>query len=92
MIWWSKYITFQESIEKAEKRKKKLRSYEELKENFDALNIKVETDAEILTNLMNRYKNAKSDEEHSSLLEDLEYLVHQFDNAITFADMGKFHE
>lgn len=82
-------IFFQESIDEAEKRKKKLRTYEEIKENFDALNIKIETDVEILTKLMNRYENAKTDEDRASLLEDMEYLVHQFDNAITFVEMGK---
>lgn len=85
-------LNAKDSIENAEKRKKNLRSYEELKENFDALNIKVETDVEILTNLMNRYKNAELDEERASLLEDMEYLVHQFDNAITFVDMGGLQE
>ncbi|XP_050734277.1 nucleotide exchange factor SIL1-like isoform X2 [Eriocheir sinensis] len=78
----------EESIEIAQERKKKLRTYEEIKENFDALNIKIETDVEILTKLMNRYENAKTDKDRASLLEDLEYLVHQFDNAITFVDMG----
>lgn len=41
---------------------------------------------------MNRYENAKTDEDRVSLLEDMEYLVHQFDNAITFVEMGKFSE
>lgn len=85
-------LHIQESIEDAQERKKKLRTYEEIKDNFDALNIKIETDVEILTKLMNRYENAKTDEDRSSLLEDLEYLVHQFDNAITFVEMGKFPE
>lgn len=71
---------------------KKLRTYEEIKENFDALNIKIETDVEILTKLMDRYKSAKTDEDRASLLEDMEYLVHQFDNAITFVEMGKCSE
>ncbi|KAK7074106.1 nucleotide exchange factor sil1 [Halocaridina rubra] len=68
--------------------KNKFRSYEELKRDFDEMNLTVETDSEILIRLIQHYKSAGSDEERITLLEDLEYLVHQFDNAISFVDLG----
>lgn len=49
----------------------------------------METDIEILTKLLDQYSKVKSDKERLVILEDLEYLVHQFDNAISFIDMGK---
>lgn len=49
----------------------------------------METDFEILARLLDQYLKSRSDEERLNILEDLEYLVHQFDNAISFIDMGK---
>ncbi|KAK4290176.1 hypothetical protein Pmani_036906 [Petrolisthes manimaculis] len=68
--------------------KAKYRSYKQLKEDFDELNLKMETDLDILTRLMSQYQATSSDDERAIILEDLEYLVHQFDNAINFIDMG----
>lgn len=75
------------SIESA-KAKEKFRSYEDLKRDFKEMNIKIETDGEILTRVISQYRTSDSDIERATLLEDLEYLVHQFDNAISFVDLG----
>ncbi|XP_064107769.1 nucleotide exchange factor SIL1-like isoform X1 [Macrobrachium nipponense] len=75
------------SLEAAESRKK-FRSYEDLKKDFDEINISMETDNEILTRVINQYQKSDSDDQKVILLEDLEYLVHQFDNGITFVDLG----
>ncbi|XP_042223048.1 nucleotide exchange factor SIL1-like isoform X2 [Homarus americanus] len=79
-------LTPEELSEEAANTKGKFRSYGELKRDFKELNIAVETDSEIMTKLMKQYRD--SDDDRVTILEDLEYLVHQFDNAITFVDMG----
>ncbi|KAL0275318.1 UNVERIFIED_CONTAM: hypothetical protein PYX00_003206 [Menopon gallinae] len=80
----------------------KFRSYEELKKDFVDLNVQVKTDIEILTNLVENFKKfglTKSDVQYSeetedeeilTTLVDLEYLVHQFDNAREFAKLNGF--
>lgn len=73
----------------ASKSRVEYRSYEQLKEDFDELNLKMETDLDILIRLMSQYKATSSDVQRAVILEDLEYLVHQFDNAINFIDMGR---
>lgn len=49
----------------------------------------METDLDILVRLMGQYQATSSDDQRAVILEDLEYLVHQFDNAINFIDMGR---
>jgi nucleotide exchange factor SIL1 len=67
---------------------KSFRSYETLKEDFEALNLTVKTDLELLNELLNRFKSGGDDQILLNILTDLEYLVHQFDNAQHFAQMG----
>lgn len=80
--------TPEELSKEAETLKKEFRSFEELKKDFDELNLNIETDMDTLTRLIEQYRRADSDSSRITLLEDLEYLVHQFDNAITFVDLG----
>ncbi|XP_034255495.1 nucleotide exchange factor SIL1 [Thrips palmi] len=74
--------------------KEKYRSYEELKNEFGSLNITVKTDMEILKDLFVKAKQClhsnenNNDEEIVSTLQDLEYLVHQIDNAREFIRLG----
>lgn len=81
----------------------KYRTYEELKKDMVDLNLQVKTDIEILTNLVENFKKfvvnksdlryseeTDDDEEMLSTLVDLEYLVHQFDNAREFAKLNGF--
>lgn len=81
-------LTSEDHKEEAAKSQGKFRSYKELKKDFDELNLTVETDFDILSKLMKRYQISDSDDVRTGVLEDLEYLVHQFDNAINFVDMG----
>ncbi|XP_053574524.1 nucleotide exchange factor SIL1 isoform X2 [Bombina bombina] len=62
--------------------KKKFRPIEELKKSFSELNIRVETDFEIMTRIINTFNNSISTtDEKVHALYDLEYYVHQVDNA-----------
>lgn len=84
----------QETIDsdKQESVKKKFRSYEDLKEEFGSLNLTVKTDMEILGDLVGKAKdifNTSNDEgDIVTILKDLEYLVHQIDNAREFVRLG----
>lgn len=71
--------------------RKKYRSYEELKKEFGSLNITVKTDMEILKDLVTKGKQQiiSNDEEGTvTTLKDVEYLVHQIDNAREFVRLG----
>ncbi|XP_075457743.1 nucleotide exchange factor SIL1 isoform X2 [Ascaphus truei] len=62
--------------------KQRFRSIEELKKEFHELNIHIETDFEIMTKLLKRFNNSMSTTaEKVDALNDLEYYVHQVDNA-----------
>jgi hypothetical protein len=45
-------------------------------------------DMELLNELLVRFKAGGDDQELLNILTDLEYLVHQFDNAKEFARLG----
>lgn len=75
-------------LQNSERVWKNFRSYETLKKDFEALNLTVKTDLELLNELLNRFKSGGDDQILLNLLTDLEYLVHQFDNAQQFAQMG----
>lgn len=77
------------------KEEKAFRSYEELKREFENLNVDVKTDLEIMMQLMQDFRNLietppEDNEVFLALLTDLEYLVHQYDNAMEFARLGGF--
>ncbi|KAK3918624.1 Nucleotide exchange factor SIL1 [Frankliniella fusca] len=84
----------EESIDsdKQKTNKEKFRSYEELKKEFGSLNLTVKTDMEILNDLVSKGKDnlrvGKDEEEMVTILKDLEYLVHQIDNAREFIRLG----
>ena len=62
------------------------RSMEELKEALGEVNMNVETDVEIITKLVNQFNSESNNQE--MILEDLEYYLHQYDNALLFVDLG----
>ncbi|GLG99718.1 Nucleotide exchange factor SIL1 [Gryllus bimaculatus] len=69
--------------------RERFRSYKELKEAFKQLNMTVKTDLEIMHELIFKYKNLQRSQKTSydeilAVLTDMEYLVHQFDNALEF--------
>lgn len=72
---------------------KKYKSYETLKKEFADLNMNVRTDYELLDQLLVKFnemsgKESISDAEIDAIFEDLEYLVHQIDNANRFIFSG----
>ncbi|NXF82633.1 SIL1 factor, partial [Sclerurus mexicanus] len=81
--------------EKAERKaqeeevRKKFRPMEQLKEEFEKLNMKMETDYEIMVKLISKFNSSASTlDEKVAALYDLEYYVHQVDNAKDFLSMG----
>lgn len=73
---------------KAESSKRSFRTIDEIQEEFRKLKIDMKTDLEILTNMMQSYKSSDiNDRDRVMLLKELEYYVHQIDNAQNFASM-----
>lgn len=86
--------------------KKKFRSYEEIKKDLNQLHMNIKSDIEIVTDLIETFRKFKiqdknsnnsnsewsSDEEILSVLTDLEYLVHQHNNALEFARLNGFSD
>ncbi|OXU27090.1 hypothetical protein TSAR_008395 [Trichomalopsis sarcophagae] len=79
--------------------RKKHRSYSELKKELEALNMNISTDSEVLTSLFSQFESYKGSltadsmdtnkvEDVLEILNNLEYLIHQIDNAQLFTDMG----
>lgn len=57
---------------------RRFRSYDELKKDFQKINMNVKTDPEIITEIMTEIKqDNSSDERLAILLEDLSYYLHQ---------------
>lgn len=67
--------------------KAKFRSMDELKRDFEKMKIKVKSDSEILQDLVKLYPLAL-DAEKVEILQNLEYIVHQYDVAQDFVKMG----
>ncbi|NWX26055.1 SIL1 factor, partial [Notiomystis cincta] len=58
--------------------RKKFRPIEQLKEEFEKLNMKMETDYEIMVKLISKFNSSASTlDEKVAALYDLEYYVHQ---------------
>ena len=66
----------------------KFRSMQELKDALGDVQMNMKTDLELLTKLINEFKESIDDVDKVTILEDLEYYVHQYDNALLFVDMG----
>lgn len=71
---------------------KKHRSYKELKEELKELDLNMQTEAEIMKELVERFKKLTGDDEESNaekltILEDLEYLSHSIDNSLLFISL-----
>jgi len=67
--------------------KTNFRSMDEIKKDLDGLQLGIKSDIEIIQDLFSRFSSAKDDEEISLILEDLEYYVHKYDNAIDFLSL-----
>ncbi|KYO39219.1 nucleotide exchange factor SIL1 isoform A [Alligator mississippiensis] len=69
--------------------RKRFRPIEELKAEFERLNMRIETDYEIMVKLINKFNSSDSMlDEKIAALYDLEYYVHQVDNAKDFLSLG----
>ncbi|XP_048355885.1 nucleotide exchange factor SIL1 isoform X2 [Sphaerodactylus townsendi] len=69
--------------------RRRFRPIEKLKEEFRELNMQLETDFEIMSKLINRFNSTASTlEEKIAALYDLEYYVHQVDNAKDLLSLG----
>ncbi|CAL1527738.1 unnamed protein product [Lymnaea stagnalis] len=77
------------SKEQKDEIKNNFRSYDELKKAMQDMNMAVKTEGEIVTELTAKLKGPYDDVESlKSLLVDIEYYLHQIDNAKLFADLG----
>lgn len=67
--------------------KNRFKSMDEIMDEFAKMNMGMKTDLEIVTGLVKRYKvkDILADE-RVRILTDLEYYLHQIDNAVYFAD------
>lgn len=64
--------------DKDEKIRQKFRSIDELKKDFDKMNMNMKTDVEILIGLFKEYNSSTIETERKvTLLMDIEYYVHQ---------------
>ncbi|KAJ1085212.1 hypothetical protein NDU88_005345 [Pleurodeles waltl] len=69
--------------------KQKFRPIEELKQEFERLQMNIESDFQIMTRLLQVLNSSKSTlDEKSAALYDLEYYVHQVDNAQDLLPLG----
>ena len=68
--------------------KSKFRSLDELKNDFKEFEVKVESDVNAMIKLIKNFVESKSDEEKIDIVENLEYYVHQVDNAVDFLTVG----
>ncbi|XP_058564507.1 nucleotide exchange factor SIL1 isoform X1 [Neofelis nebulosa] len=69
--------------------KQLFRPIEELKKDFEELNVVIETDMQIMVRLINKFNSSSSSlEEKIAALFDLEYYVHQMDNAQDLLSFG----
>uniref|UniRef100_A0A3Q3GN24 Nucleotide exchange factor SIL1 n=1 Tax=Labrus bergylta TaxID=56723 RepID=A0A3Q3GN24_9LABR len=67
----------------------KYRTLEELKKDMAQLELLVETDGQIMKRLLEQFNSSNSTtEQRLTILQELEYLVHQVDNAQVLCSMG----
>ncbi|KAG7278052.1 hypothetical protein CRUP_003714 [Coryphaenoides rupestris] len=67
----------------------KFSSFEELKADMAAMNLLVETDFQVIKRLLDMFNSTNSTmEQRLQILQELEYLVHQVDNAQMLCSMG----
>lgn len=81
---------FEYSEDELKRIKSKFKTYDEIKADMGELKMEIKADNEIIDSLFTRYetnltgRENEMDDEKLVILEDLEYLVHQIDNAMKF--------
>ena len=69
------------------------RSYEEIKEEMKKIEQSIKTEYEIVKELVASYISLDEDDSgRQAILNDLEFYVHQYDNAQDFVKMGGFKD
>ncbi|GFR61038.1 nucleotide exchange factor SIL1 [Elysia marginata] len=78
-----------EEEERQKKIKENFRSYEELKKALKDIKLSVKTEGDIVRELTNKLNESSKDRDQlKTILVDLEYYLHQIDNAQLFCDLG----
>lgn len=67
------------------------RSMDQLKLELGDMNMAVESDVQIMTKLFNQFKESKAEDDQADIIENLEYYVHQYDNALDFIFLEGFN-
>ncbi|XP_060063594.1 nucleotide exchange factor SIL1-like [Ylistrum balloti] len=79
----------QDNTEREKEVLKSFRKYEELKKELTDMNTEIKTDGEIVTDLFHRLNSTDLDgAQKKHLLDDLEFYLHQIDNAQIFCNLG----
>jgi len=68
----------------------KFRSMDQLKSELGDVNMAVESDIQVMKKLFTQFKESQSDSEKADVIENLEYYVHQYDNALDFIQLEGF--
>jgi nucleotide exchange factor SIL1 len=68
------------------------RTYDQIKEEMKQVEQSIKTEYEIVKELVAKYKSLEDDSERQYILNDLEFYVHQYDNAQDFVKMGGFKD
>lgn len=71
---------------------KSFRTYDQIKEEMMEVQQSIKTEYEIVKELVAKYMSIKDDSERQYILNDLEFYVHQYDNAQDFVKMGGFND
>ncbi|XP_060648296.1 nucleotide exchange factor Sil1 [Drosophila nasuta] len=85
-------------IEESVRKSKEHRSYAELRKAYKDFQKNFRTDGEVIVQLLEQYRNLSKTPVQSELkiklnvLENLEYLLHQIDNALVFIDNGSLDD
>ena len=68
----------------------KFRSMDELKSELGDVNMQIESDIQIMKKLFNQFKKSSAESDKADIIENLEYYVHQYDNALDFLHLEGF--
>jgi len=68
----------------------KFRSMDQLKSELGDVNMAVESDIQVMKKLFIQFQESQSDSEKADVIENLEYYVHQYDNALDFIQLEGF--
>jgi len=68
----------------------KFRSMDQLKSELGDVNMAVESDVQVMKKLFVQFQESQSDSEKADVIENLEYYVHQYDNALDFIQLEGF--